>query len=182
MYVVPCRALNPKDPNTQVKLLSSSTGLELPNVIELGSHIGFKIQNAQLPDHSGEIKCLATRGNQTESVQFTLKMILDPFGLSCRSPTEPNHPNADCTISKPTIGKVEDVHEGESVTLNCSLIVKKICENDIKLKWNSLGLNFNGRSNDNIELFKDQKPYDPGTIELIVRNKIQNVTSKGKFR
>ena len=136
-----------------------------------------------MPDHSGEIKCLATRGNQTESVQFTLKMILDPSGLTCRSPTEPNHPNnADCTISKPTIGKVEDVHLGESVTLNCSLIVKKICENDIKLKWNSLGLNFNGRSNDNIELFKDQKPYDPGTIELIVRNKIQNVTSKGKFR
>ena len=136
-----------------------------------------------MPDHSGEIKCLATRGNQTESVQFTLKMILDPSGLSCRSPTEPNHPNnGDCKISKPTIGKVEDVHLGESVTLNCSLIVKKICEDDIKLKWNSLGLNFNGRSNDNIELLEEQDPYDPGTIELIVRNKIQNVTSKGKFR
>ena len=85
-------------------------------------------------------------------------MILDPFGLSCRSPTEPNHPNADCTISKPTIGKVEDVHEGESVTLNCSLIVKTICQDDIKLKWNSLGLDFNGRSNENIAANSRQIP------------------------
>ena len=88
--LVPCRALNPEDSDIEIKLRSVSTGEELPDVIQLDPKIGFKIQNGRLPEHNGEIECIATKFNQTDSVRFTLNFIFGP------NPVNPVTPPPNC--------------------------------------------------------------------------------------
>ena len=59
-------------------------------MIQLDPKIGFKIQNGRLPEHNGEIECMATKFNQTDSVRFTLNFIFGP------NPVNPVTPPPNC--------------------------------------------------------------------------------------
>ena len=69
---IPCRALNPTDPNLNVRLISLESGSDLPNVNSLATSTGFEIYQAKLPFHSGLVECIATNGFITDTVNFTL--------------------------------------------------------------------------------------------------------------
>ena len=57
-----------------MKLISSSTGLELPDVFPKKLNDGFEIRNARLPEHDGQIECVAeTKDGATDSVKYFLR-------------------------------------------------------------------------------------------------------------
>ena len=73
--LVQYRLLNPTISNDiELKLISSSTGLELPDVYPKKPNDGFEIQNARLPEHDGQIECVAeTKDGTTDSVKYFLR-------------------------------------------------------------------------------------------------------------
>ena len=57
-----------------MKLISSSTGLELPDVFPKKLNDGFEIRNARLPEHDGQIECVAEKKDgATDSVKYFLR-------------------------------------------------------------------------------------------------------------
>ena len=74
-FLVWNRLLNPTiSSDIDLKLVSSSTGLEIPDVFPKKLNDGFEIRNARLPEHDGQIECVAEKKDgATDSVKYFLR-------------------------------------------------------------------------------------------------------------
>lgn len=155
------------------------TGLELANTIYLGPSKGFEIQNAQLPDHDGEVECRAESGEIIDRIHFTLSLNLVPDGPII-SPPE------DCKqcfqLTKPFIqlddGNGDDIHEGDTVVLKCLLTIPSSMKEQVELDWLTFKLSQTGSFNTT----KTSKVESNGYVQLIAINTISNVTTRGPYK
>ena len=157
---IPCRALNPINPDLEIQLISLESGLELPNVSPVtGPSTGFEIYQAKLPEHSGLVECIAKTEYITDTVNFTLNFNFPDF----QNPDNVIEPPSDCKkcyeLSKPYIQTLnQDVHEGDTVELKCILVVPKAIEDRVDLKWVKVALGSQG----NQEILKNTLEDSPG--------------------
>ena len=171
---IPCRALNPTNPDLDIKLLSLESGLELPNVSpETGPSTGFKIYRAKLPEHSGLVECIAKTEFITDTVNFTLNFNFPDF-----DPDNVIEPPSDCKkcyeLSKPYIQNLNtDVHEGDTVALKCILIVPKAIEDQVDLEWVKVPLGSQGGQ----EILKNTLEDSPGKVFTVLVLTVKNVNT-----
>ena len=157
---IPCRALNPTNPDLEIQLISLESGLELPNVSPVtGPSTGFEIYRAKLPEHSGLVECIAKTGYITDTVNFTLNFNFPDF----QNPDNVIEPPSDCKkcyeLKKPFIQTLNQaVHEGDTVELKCTLIVPKAIEDQVDLRWVKVALGSQG----NQEILKNTLEDSPG--------------------
>lgn len=178
---IPCVLLNPTEDSIDLKLVSLSTGQELPNVIRKEGNKGFEILSARLPEHNGEVECQAkTLDGRSDSVRVNL--VFNPFGGGGDIIVPPD----DCVqcyeLQKPHINleNGHDIHFEDSVNLQCSLVVPKGYESRVQLEW--LVLSLGGKGSENFNVTKTTLPQSPGYVELNLINHINKVKSGGPFR